>query len=679
LRTLTHNILIASFVFAASGGLAASARGGQPVTLPSLVLEMVDRDGLARLPAVPFRCLQASSYDRAQTDPANLNTWFANQDYEQFIRTETNDGRKEWVIMDQRGPGCITRFWIPLHGPKKDQLIRFYFDGSATPSLTMKINELLSGRGIAKPPFAFVASDEKTTEGVGGNLYLPIPYASGCKITLDQVPFYYNINYRAYEPGTQVKTFTMADYEAATAAITQTAGVLKAMGSVAGPAESRKEAVIEPGAEATIDLPAGAHAVRTLEVQIDPRAAPQVLRSAVLVASFDGQPTVWCPLGEFFGCGARLHPVEDWDRSVAADGKLTARWVMPYQASGRVAVKNCGKTSLTVKLAATVGPWQWDDRSMHFHATWRHQYPVETKRAAGTMDWNYLETSGQGVYVGDTLTVFSQSSDWYGEGDERVYIDGEKMPSHMGTGTEDYYGYAWGMAHEFSSAFLSMPRRDSTGRGDWRGYTTTSRLRLLDGIPWRRSLKVDMEIWDWAATKLAYSAGAFWYARPGGDCNRRPMPEAAAGEIVEMPPKFKIAGAIECEQMKVVAKSPGLALETQSNILEWSGETQLFFRGNKVGDFVELLIPAKGTGPQKIVLYATKSRDYGVMRFSIHGQAAGKDFDAYSAESVLSGPIELGTFEPKDGHLLLRVKVVGANPSALGTKAYFGLDAVTLH
>ena len=70
--------------------------------------------------------------------------------------------------------------------------------------------------------------------------------------------------------------------------------------------------------------------------------------------------------------------------------------------------------------------------------------------------------------------------------------------------------------------------------------------------------------------------------------------------------------------------------------------------------------------PKKIVLYATKSYDYGILRLSVNGQAA-KDYDAYSATSVLSGPIELGTFEPKDGRFILRVEVIGANPSARGT------------
>jgi hypothetical protein len=471
----------------------------------------------------------------------------------------------------------------------------------------------------------------------------------------------------------------MADYETAAERLRQTVQSLDDPGNPAKGRSLRKaEATLVPGADLAINLPAGGNAVRTLEVQIDPQDAPQVLRSAVLEATFDGEPTVWCPLGEFFGCGVRLKPVRDWDRSVAADGKLTARWVMPYRESGRIAVKNLGKTGVSLKLAVAVDSWKWDDRSMHFHATWRHQDPIETKRAAGTMDWNYLEASGQGIYVGDTLTVFSPSPAWYGEGDERVYIDGEKMPSHMGTGTEDYHGYAWGMARHFDSPFISMPQRDSAGRDDWRGYTTTSRLRLLDGIPWRRSLKFDMEIWDWAATKLAYSAGTFWYALPGAGSNRHPMSEEAAAAIQELPAPFKIAGALECEQLKVVAKSRGVHVGKQSDILAWSDAAQLFVQGNKVGDYVELLIPAAQPGAKKIVLYATKSYDYGILRFSVNGQAVEKDYDAYDAESVLSGPIVLGTFQPKDGRFLLRVEVVGANPAARGAKSYFGLDALTL-
>ena len=62
----------------------------------------------------------------------------------------------------------------------------------------------------------------KAPRGVAGDLYLPIAFAKSCKITLDQVPFYYVINYRAYVPGTQVETFSLDDYVAAKAKVAQT-------------------------------------------------------------------------------------------------------------------------------------------------------------------------------------------------------------------------------------------------------------------------------------------------------------------------------------------------------------------------------------------------------------------------------------------------------------------------
>jgi hypothetical protein len=669
----------ATLLLAAVGVLAAASagRGDQPaVSLTSLLGEMTDRDAIARWPAPAYVCKQASSYDRLQTDPSNAKTWFANKDYEQFIRVETRDGRREWVIMEHDGPGCVTRFWVPLHGPRKNQVIRFYFDGSAEPGIAVKFNELLSGRGFVKPPLAFVASDEKSVEGVGGDMYLPIPFAKGCKITLDELPFYYAVNYRAYEPGTRVTTFTMAQFEAARDVLKQTAEALNQDEAAAG-AQPRGHGPIAPGAELPLELPAGPGAVRAIVVQIDPHDAPQVLRSTVLEATFDGEPAVWCPLGEFFGCGVRLCDVHDRYRSVEKEGRLTCRWVMPYQKSARLAIRNVGKQPIAATLSARAEPCTWDERSMHFHASWRFQHPLRTRPMS---DWNYVEIQGRGVYAGDTLTVFSPVPAWYGEGDERIYVDGEKMPSHMGTGTEDYYGYAWGMARHFSSPFLSMPLRDEKSRGDWRGYTTTSRLRLLDGVPMQSSLKMDMEIWNWADTTVAYAAGTFWYARPGATCNRGPVPEEAARELIAWPPPPppEFRGAIECEEMKVVSATKGMRIGTQDVLSDWSGGRQLFVQATKPGDYVELLVAEGVAGPRRITLHGTKSYDYGILRLSVNGKAVERPFDGFSEKSILSGPIDLGVFDPKDGRFVLRAEVIGSNPASRGPRYYFGLDCTVL-
>ena len=65
-------------------------------------------------------------------------------------------------------------------------------------------------------------------------------------------------------------------------------------------------------------------------------------------------------------------------------------------------------------------------------------------RAQPSSDWNYITIDGQGVYAGDTLAVMNPEADWWGEGDEKIWVDGEEFRSHFGTGTEDYYGYAYG-------------------------------------------------------------------------------------------------------------------------------------------------------------------------------------------------------------------------------------------
>ena len=49
----------------------------------------------------------------------------------------------------------------------------------------------------------------------GWNLYFPIPYAKSCKVTCDQGGQYYHVNYRTYPAGTAVKSFTLAQLEAA--------------------------------------------------------------------------------------------------------------------------------------------------------------------------------------------------------------------------------------------------------------------------------------------------------------------------------------------------------------------------------------------------------------------------------------------------------------------------------
>ncbi|MHC4355641.1 MAG: hypothetical protein ACYS0H_23315 [Planctomycetota bacterium] len=67
------------------------------------------------------------------------------------------------------------------------------------------------------------------------------------------------------------------------------------------------------------------------------------------------------------------------------------------------------------------------------------------------------------------------------------------------------------------------------------GYSTETRTRAIDGMPFGQSLQVDMEIWHWERCEVDYSAATYWYAQPGTTGNVVPSPEAAASSVRTLP------------------------------------------------------------------------------------------------------------------------------------------------
>ncbi len=669
------------------GFIARTARADEAtITLQSLLRELINYDQVARWPEPAYTCKQASSYDRASKTPDDPKTWFANGDQNQFIREEKVGGHVEKVMMDADGPGAIVRFWITC-GDEKEGKIRIYFDGADTPTVIVPSFDFTNNDAIPAGKPLLTSHPGATPKGRGGNtLFLPIPYAKHCKVTWEEgetkrgFSRYYQINYRTYPPGTKVETYSPAVMQAAKDIVAEVNRALANPPSPQRPLDHMDTKDLQRIAPRThsevIELDIARSAIRELRVWVDPSSTEQALRSLALEVSFDDEECVWCPVSDFFGSGVGLNALDGWYRTVKKDGAMVCRWVMPFQKRAHLMLTNLGTETVRARLGYTTGPWNWDNRSMHFHANWRQQYPIGTRPFS---DWNYISVNGQGVYVGDNLCVMQPSTAWWGEGDEKVWVDDDSFPSHFGTGSEDYYCYSWGDTRLFQTPFANQTRCDGPGS---KGQTCLTRTRSLDAIPFTKSLRFDMEVWNWAANvNVCYAATTYWYGRTGAVSNRGPEPKEAARPIPTVPPPQRIAGAIECETMKIVAKSPNTPAEPQTGALsegEWSNGAQLWVRGNKPGDFVELAIPAPDAGAKKLTLYATKSWDYGILRFSVNGQRAGKDFDSYSPSVILSGPIPLGTFEPKDGRFLLRVEVVGGNPESKNSKSYFGLDAVSL-
>lgn len=283
--------------------------------------------------------------------------------------------------------------------------------------------------------------------------------------------------------------------------------------------------IIPAGKSVSLDLPAGPAAVRRLELRVKVGNAAELeptLRSTIVQLRFDNEDTVWCPASDFFGSGIGVNPLQSWYRTVWPDGTMICRWVMPYAKNARVTVANVGAHPVKVSLQAAIGSWHWDDRSLYFHAAWHYEAGLATPPPR---DWNYIRIVGRGVYVGDTLALFNPVATWYGEGDEKIWVDDESFPSFLGTGTEDYYGFSFAPRGLMQTPFANQVRVDQPMT---QGNNVLTRTRNLDGIPFSKSLNFDLELISWKPTKLIYAATTYWYAFPGASSNIRPQPGAAA-------------------------------------------------------------------------------------------------------------------------------------------------------
>ena len=494
-------------------------------------MEMLDRDRLARYPDPYYTCHQSSSYDRA-TVSKDKNHWFANADRSFFLRSEDRNGRHEFVMMDESGPGAIVRFWMTFAGPGSGQgILRVYLDVADDPVIEGPAMEVLSGDLLTREPLASSVSKLTAYPQRGHNLYLPIPYARRCVVTYqseyvldghagarkpEDEKVYYNIVHRSYDPErVRVRTFSMEELDRCKETVDEVCRQLSEVRPDAGQwKESLSLACTIPAGESRSWSVSGAKAIRTQALIVEVEDRPQALRSLVLELAFDGEVTVWVPVGDFFGTGYRTAYTSTWYDRVG-DGRMEAFWLMPFRKECRITLHNLsGQTVSILEGTLSFSPWKWDRRSMHFGASW-HQYTnVQAGRYDAARDLNFATLLGEGVYVGDGVVVYNTAQKWWGEGDEKVYVDWETFPSTIGTGTEDYYGYAWSRPEVFTDhPFIAQPIGDGAQQT---GYVCNRRYRVLDAIPFRESLVFDMELFHWADTRIDYAPVSFWYLKPGG-------------------------------------------------------------------------------------------------------------------------------------------------------------------
>lgn len=265
-------------------------------------------------------------------------------------------------------------------------------------------------------------------------------------------------------------------------------------------------------------------------------------RRIVLRMYWEGnnEPSVEAPIGDFFGLGhgMRKNFVTLPLQMSAQNGKgFNSWWPMPFKERAVVEVENQGTEPymhyfyIDYEIYPSI---KSVDGLAYFHTQWR--------READTKGWavedglskseelrndprmmnksakdNYimLEAEGNGIYCGAHLDIdcFKRNpNDWYGEGDDMIFIDGKEWPPNLhGTGTEDWYNCAYCPTQEYTAPYHGVILYSGNKNWRWKGKQTVYRYHIEDPIRFRKSILVTIE--HGHANKLSndYSSTAYYY------------------------------------------------------------------------------------------------------------------------------------------------------------------------
>jgi hypothetical protein len=316
---------------------------------------------------------------------------------------------------------------------------------------------------------------------------------------------------------------------------------------------------VQPGETVVLADIAGAGVINHIWCTIDCQQE-HYLRRIVLRMWWDNeeQPSVEVPIGDFFGVGhAKTANFASLPLQMSpADGKaFNCFFPMPYSERARI--------ELTSECDAEVLFYYYIDYEEHpsmdpdqgrFHAQWRRENPTEgiSDEGMSNPDWSFggtniggegnyviLEATGQGHYVGCNLNIHNLRKgphmawpenipwplrmedfqvhgevvrkvfNWYGEGDDMIFIDEDTWPPSLhGTGTEDYFNTAWCPAVTYHAPYhgITLP-----GGENWSGKISLYRFHIEDPICFQQSIRVTIEHGHANRRSDDISSTAYWY------------------------------------------------------------------------------------------------------------------------------------------------------------------------
>jgi hypothetical protein len=617
------------------------------ITTVSLLNEMADLKRLASLPDDNYRTIQFSSYDRRSTSPAD-SCWFSNEDgfgnesipgFEKVLKEPDSAGIGEYLICDVHKPGAIMRLWTAgLNGK-----IRLFLDDTDNPvyeggaqDFFWKTTAMLSGDS-GKPGYADMFRQFDAT-------YFPVPFSRSCRIEwigdIREIHFYH-VGLRVYDRGTNVRTFSMSDFNEYAEKIEEINNLMK------NPEKGKEPAtpVIEIP---ETDLPAfskkeifhttGTKAIEYFSVRISADNIENALRKTILTFCFDDSsvPQIQAPVGDFFGSAPGVNPYNSLPFSVDADGTMICRFIMPFRRSARIDIENNSGEKIGIKGALRTNSFNWEEgKSMHFRARWKIDYGLTASyfdpNSNNVPDVVYLMASGAGRVVGSAAYLYNPSNattswgNWWGEGDEKIFVDRDTFPSFFGTGSEDYFNYSWSSSKIFSYPYCGQPRNDGPGN---RGYVSNFRWHISDDILFMDKIAFYMELGHHGIVPgFAYGRIVYYYALPGtiDDFKKISIPDIADITYLQWTPVAYLgsAGYKYIQAEKIISESPSVEVEPGKI---WAGGSIVMWKPVKDGEKIKFnLSSSSNVENATIGLTLSHNPEGGTVAFEINGKMVNFD------------------------------------------------------
>lgn len=400
----------------------------------------------------------------------------------------------------------------------------------------------------------------------------------------------------------------------------------------------------------------------------------------VLRMYWDGaeQPAVESPVGDFFAAGfGQRAEVRSIPVQVEGGDAYNCFWAMPFFEKARIEIENQSQKQLNSFYYHVdyVKQESLPAETPYFCAQYRQEFPVESGR-----DYLILDAQGRGHYVGTVLSGRARSPMWFGEGDEKFYLDGEVAPSIWGTGTEDYVLNAWGMGVGTFPYFGVSILEGDFGMVGWR--TTVYRWHVADPVRFTKSLRVEIEDAGWISEdELAeghhqgfvernddFATVAFWY-QIGQPKRFSELPPAEDRVL----PNLDVI--VEGKDLLANAASENASLSIQKGY-HWTGDGQLFIDNTHgEGAWVEFDFAVLEEELRQLTLRMTYSYDFGIYRILLDGEEVRGRANFYN-ESVEVRELNLGQRRLDVGNHTIRLECLGSDGESGGAR--LGVDSVRL-